>query len=236
MSSFKGLSPTPEEATFFRANGFVTLRGLLSHDEVAELAVSFDEAVKRATGRSPGAAGVSSDRSEPLVTVVSPEAKAPTLRASRLVSEARRIMSVLFEVSEEQLLCGWRCFLKPSGGDVTPWHQDAAYRPPPHHGGTVWVPLDPATMENGCLEYLPGSHRGGVLEHALHANHFVAEPDGVVGAVSCPLSLGDVSVHNCLTMHRAGINRTARPRRAFAVVCQVVPEIHATTASTRSNE
>jgi hypothetical protein len=219
-----GPSPTPEEATFFRARGFVTLRSLLSQDEVAELVGRFDVAVKRATGRSPGAAGVSGDRSEPLVTVVSPEASAPMLRASRLVSEARRVMSVLFEVSEERLLCGWRCFLKPSGGDVTPWHQDAAYRPPPHHGGTVWLPLDPATMESGCLEYLPGSHRGRVLEHALHANHFVAEPDGVDGAVSCPLSLGDVSIHNCLTVHRAGANRTARPRRAFAVVCQVVPE------------
>ena len=81
-----------------------------------------------------------------------------------------------------------------------------------------------------------GSHRGRVLEHALHANHLVTEPVGVDRAVSCPLSLGDVSIHNCLTVHRAGTNRTAKPRRAFAVVCQVVPEIHATAASTRSNE
>jgi hypothetical protein len=224
MSEPVGLSPTPEEATFFRARGFVTLRGLLAREEVAELAQSFDAAVKRATGRGSDAAGVSGDGSEPLVTVVSPEASAPTLRDARLVREARRVMSILFEVPEDRLLCGWRCFLKPSGGDVTPWHQDAAYRPPPHHGGTVWLPLDPATVESGCLEYLPGSHRGRVLDHALHANHFVAKPDGVEAAISCPLSIGDVSVHNCLTVHRARANRTAKPRRAFAVVCQVTPE------------
>ena len=218
-----GISPTPAEATFFRTYGFLTLHGLLSRDEVAELAECFDAAVKRATGRSPDAAGVYGDRSQALVTVVSPEASVPALRGSRLVSEARRVISVLFEVSEERLLCGWRCFLKPSGGDVTPWHQDAAYRPPPHHGGTIWLPLDPATMESGCMQYLPGSHREGVLEHAFHGNHFVAEPDDVDAAVSCPLSPGDVSVHNCLTMHRAGANQTAKPRRAFAVVCQVVP-------------
>ncbi len=146
------------------------------------------------------------------------------LHDSRLVREARRVMSVLFKVSEDRLLCGWRCFLKPSGGDVTPWHQDAAYRPPPHHGGTVWLPLDPATFESGCLEYLPGSHRGPVLEHALHGHHLVTEPIGVDQAISCPLSLGDVSIHNCLTVHRAGTNRTAKSRRAFAVVCQVAPE------------
>lgn len=224
MSERYDLSPTREEATVFRAHGFVTLRGLISEGEVAELAQSFDAAVKRATGHGSDAAGVSRDRSESLVTVVSPEASAPTLRATRLVSEARRVMSILFEVPEHRLVCGWRCFLKPSGGDMTPWHQDAAYRPPPYHGGTVWLPLDPATMESGCLEYLPGSHRGRVLEHALHANHFVADPDGVEAAISCPLSVGDVSVHNCLTVHRARANRTDKPRRAFAVVCQVAPE------------
>jgi ectoine hydroxylase-related dioxygenase (phytanoyl-CoA dioxygenase family) len=217
-------SPTPEDAVFFRDCGFLTLHGLLSQGEVAELAATFDEAVKRATGRFPHAAGISDNGADSLVTVVSPEAFTPMLRDSRLVSEARRIMSVLFRVSEDRLLCGWRCFLKPCGGDVTPWHQDAAYRPPPHHGGTVWLPLDPATFASGCLEYLPGSHRGPVLEHALHGHHLVAEPMGVDRAISCPLSPGDVSIHNSLTVHRAGANRTAKPRRAFAVVCQVVPE------------
>jgi Phytanoyl-CoA dioxygenase (PhyH) len=224
MSALMRQSPTPEDATFFRDRGFLILRGLLSQDEVAELAGAFDAAVKRATGLSPDAAGVSGDGPDSLVTVVSPEALAPMLRASRLVSEARRVMSYLFEVSEDRLLCGWRCFLKPSGGDVTPWHQDAAYRPRPHHGGTVWLPLDPATFESSCLEYLPGSHRGPVLEHALHGHHLVTEPIGVDRAISCPLNLGDVSIHNCLTVHRAGANHTARPRRAFAVVCQVAPE------------
>jgi Phytanoyl-CoA dioxygenase (PhyH) len=219
-----GQGTTPEESTSFRDRGFLTLRGLLSQDEIAELSRVFDAAVNRATGRNPDGVGVSGDRSDSLVTVVSPEAFAPMLRASRLVSETRRIMSVLFEVSENRLLCGWRCFLKPSGGDVTPWHQDAAYRPPPYHGGTVWVPLDPATTQSGCLEFLPGSHRGPVLEHAVHGHHLVTEPIDVDRAISCALNLGDVSIHNCLTVHRAGANRTARPRRAFAVVCQVAPE------------
>src|SRR5262245_23851452 len=144
MTTLLGSCPTPDETSFFREHGYVTLRNLLSQDEVAGLVEGFDEAVKRTTGRGPGDAGVFGHRSEPLVTVVSPEASVPTLSASRLVSEARRVMSVLLGVPHEKLLCGWRCFLKPSGADITPWHQDAAYRPPPHHGGTVWLPLDPA--------------------------------------------------------------------------------------------
>jgi hypothetical protein len=221
MNEASKAGPTFEEAAFFRANGFLTLRGLMSLDDVSELAEAFDAAARRATGRSPDDAGTFGGGSEPLVTIVSPEASVPSLCGSRLVREARRAMSVLFEVREERLLCGWRCFLKPSGADGTPWHQDAAYRPPPHHGGTVWLPLDPATTESGCLEYLPGSHQGPVLEHALHGHHFVVEPHEVIAAVNCPLSVGDASVHNCMTVHRAGANRTSRPRRAFAVVCQV---------------
>ena len=56
-----GPGPTQEEVSFFRTYGFVTLRGLLSQDEVADLVGSFDAAVKLATGRSPSAAGVSGD-------------------------------------------------------------------------------------------------------------------------------------------------------------------------------
>jgi hypothetical protein len=222
VSALAALSPTRDEAILFRARGFLTLRGLLERDEVAELARRFDEVVKRATGRSPDGAFRSGEKSEPLVTVVSPEALEPALSGSRLVREARRVMSVLFDVPEDRLLCGWRCFLKPSGADATPWHQDAAYRPPPYRGGTVWLPLDPATPESGCLEFLPASHQGPVLDHTLHGHHYVAEPRNVDTAVACPLSVGDASVHNCLTLHRAGSNRTARPRRAFAVVCQAV--------------
>ena len=221
MNEAPSASPTAEEAAFFRASGFLTLPGLIRPGEIAELAEAFDAAVRQATGRGPRDAGAFGGEPPALVTVVSPEAWIPSLGASRLASQARRVMAVLFEVPEERLLCGWRCFLKPSGGGETPWHQDAAYRPPPHRGGTIWLPLDPATLESGCLDYLPGSHRGPLLPHALRGHHYVAEPCDGDAAVSCPLSLGDASVHTCLTVHRAGPNRTARPRRAFAVVCQV---------------
>ena len=140
MNAHMAIRPAPEEAALFRAQGFVRLRGLLSRDEVADMEEAFEAAVRTATGHGSDVAGIVSGRADLLVTVVSPEASVPILRSSRLVSEARRVMSVFFEVPEERLLCGWRCFLKPSGGDVTPWHQDAAYRPPPYHGGTVWLP------------------------------------------------------------------------------------------------
>lgn len=208
-----------EAATAFRDQGFTVLRGLLDREEVARLSAAFDEAVLAMTGHRADVVGVGGDES--LVTLVSPEASVEGLRASRLAERVRDLMAALFEVPEHRLRVGWRIFLKPAGGGPTPWHQDASYRPPPHRSGTVWVPLDPATTSTGCLSYLPGTHLGPLLPHAFHDHHLVAAPGDVDRAVACPLEPGDVSVHHCLTVHQAGTNRSDRPRRAFAVVCQV---------------
>ena len=51
----------------------------------------------------------------------------------------------------------------------TPWHQDEAYWDPAmhHEAISVWMPLQPATIDNGCMQFVPGSHLDGVHEHRL---------------------------------------------------------------------
>ena len=52
----------------------------------------------------------------------------------------------------------------PRVGKQTPWHQDGQYWPiQPLATCTVWVALDDSTTENGCLRYIPGSHRNKIL-------------------------------------------------------------------------
>ena len=49
-----------------------------------------------------------------------------------------------------------------------PWHQDNGVIMPEADEGTiltVWLPLTPATAENGCLQVVPGSHRHGLTQH-----------------------------------------------------------------------
>ncbi len=111
---------------------------------------------------------------------------------------------------------------KPAGqGTDLPWHQDGGHvwaldRDPLV---TVWVALDPATRENGCVEVIPGSHRLGLL--SLYGST-VAEEEV---ARHCPpervhpleVESGHaVLLHNWL-IHRSGVNPTAAPRRAFTV-------------------
>jgi phytanoyl-CoA hydroxylase len=55
-------------------------------------------------------------------------------------------------------------FIKSEGKPGQAWHQDEAHIPTRDRSLTaVWIALDDATVENGCLWVIPGSHRAGVL-------------------------------------------------------------------------
>ena len=106
---------------------------------------------------------------------------------------------------------------KSAGVDFgSPWHQDWTY----WKGAakfSVWVALDDATPENGCMEVVPGSHRlglvtsfGSTLSADDASRH--CDPSRVR---SLPVARGEMLLlHNWL-IHRSGINRTDQPRRAF---------------------
>lgn len=109
---------------------------------------------------------------------------------------------------------------KPAGqGTYLPWHQDGGtvWKLDRDPLVTIWVALDPATRENGCMEVVPGTHRLGLLS----AHGSTVAPEEV--ARHCrpesvrPLEVESghaVLLHNW-TIHRSGINPSPTPRRAF---------------------
>jgi len=92
-------------------------------------------------------------------------------------------------------------------------HVDALGRDKePDAGATIWFALDPANVGNGCVHYLPGSHKNDY-------------PDGIpipgidtqsVDAIAAELDPGDVVIHNALTVHWSGGNTSGLPRRAVS--------------------
>lgn len=111
---------------------------------------------------------------------------------------------------------------KPSlQGTLLPWHQDAWTHLDRQPLITLWTALDPATIENGCVEVLPGSHKFGRINPD--------DPSGFLTpaqiAEYCPGDSGTflelepgevVLLHNWL-LHRSDVNRTPVSRRAFSV-------------------
>ncbi|WP_066965882.1 phytanoyl-CoA dioxygenase family protein [Microbulbifer sp. Q7] len=119
-------------------------------------------------------------------------------------------------------------FCKPARhGGVVAWHQDYSYwtRTVPMQHLTCWVGLDDANTENGCLHYIPGSHRWGLLEKPELAGDMRGLEEFLNGAqrrqlenpVAVEMPKGHGSFHHPLMVHGSYANRSERARRAFVL-------------------
>jgi ectoine hydroxylase-related dioxygenase (phytanoyl-CoA dioxygenase family) len=107
----------------------------------------------------------------------------------------------------------------PFSRTPVPWHQDDGYAPvdPPGYV-TCWLALEDATLANGCMWVLPGSHRAGTAaEHVDTGGFFRVGYDGPEDGVAVELRKGSALVFSSLMQHRSGPNSTAGHRRAWIV-------------------
>ncbi len=106
-------------------------------------------------------------------------------------------------------------------GTKLPWHQDAWTNLDRQPLITLWTALDPATKANGCVEVIPGSHKGGLV-NPEHSSGFLTEEQAAElctpdKTVFLELKPGEVALlHNWL-IHSSDINQTEISRRAFSV-------------------
>jgi ectoine hydroxylase-related dioxygenase (phytanoyl-CoA dioxygenase family) len=139
-----------------------------------------------------------------------------------------------FTVPAAQLLGGavrfWhdQLFCKPArhGGNVA-WHQDYSYwtRTVPMQHLTCWIGLDDSSADNGCLQYIPGSHRWTLLPITglagdMDAIKNVLTPDQwetFQHPVAIELKKGHCAFHHPLLVHGSYANYTDRPRRAVVL-------------------
>ncbi len=118
-------------------------------------------------------------------------------------------------------------FAKPAGnGKATPWHQDGEYWPiRPLATCTVWVAIDDATPDNGCLRVIPKSHRARTLSrHERNPSPDLTLHDELApgtfdpaDALGIVLERGQVSLHDVYLMHGSEPNRSARHRRGMTM-------------------
>lgn len=119
-------------------------------------------------------------------------------------------------------------FCKPAKhGGVVAWHQDYSYwtRTQPMAHLTCWVGLDDATTENGCVHYVPGSHRWDLLPITGLAGDMAAirevlddeQWEQFNKPVAMELRKGEATFHHPLTVHGSFENHSDRPRRATVV-------------------
>ena len=129
----------------------------------------------------------------------------------RATSIARQLCGEGMVIDFDQLLA------KQPGRDdaVFAWHQDQAYwiDTDDRRTATCWLAVDDSTVENGCMQFLPGSHHEPVRpHHPLHgdrdASHTLVtelRPGDVM--VPVPIARGDITVHSEGVLHGSGATR-----------------------------
>lgn len=231
MSTGFTWQPVPRLAGFiagadldaFDRDGFVLVRGALDPAEVDEVRLALDAyeaAVTRWLERRGGTVEISDAAS----ITFSVHAVLRSEVARRFAAHPVFARLALDLVGPDvRLYWDQAVYKKPEPDREFPWHQDTGYTfVEPQHYLTCWVPLTPATVDNGCPEIAVGAHLDGTLEHRW------VDPTGwrcfdeAPASVPVEAEVGDVVCFSSLTPHRTGPNRTAEVRKAY--ILQYAPD------------
>ena len=134
-------------------------------------------------------------------------------------------------IGSDLILWGVTIFGKPAhNGKATPWHQDGDYYPiEPLETLTVWISLDGSTPEQGCMRYIPGSHR----DHRIFSHHFDHRDDYTLAQIiddgqvdldlerDIVLEAGQISLHDVYLVHGSEENRS--DKRRMGLVLRIMP-------------
>ena len=106
-------------------------------------------------------------------------------------------------------------------GTFLPWHQDRWAHLDRDPLITLWTALDPATIANGCVQVIPGSHALGVINPSHHSGFLTPEQAAQHATrekiVHLELPPGECALLHNYTLHASDVNRTDVSRRAFSV-------------------
>jgi len=121
-----------------------------------------------------------------------------------------------------------QALIKEPFGNPTAWHLDNPYWSFfSRNAISIWIALEDATPFNGCMAFIPGSHKLARYDNIGIGQDFgglfkIYPEMARTDPVPVPMKAGDCSFHNGLTAHGAGVNMT-RGRR-IAMTCAYMPE------------
>jgi hypothetical protein len=139
-----------------------------------------------------------------------------------------RLLDVMESILGPDILVFTSTFFikEPRTDAITAWHQDATYFGlQPYEHVTAWVALSEASIEAGCMEFIPGSHRWGQLAHGRDAlpgtinagARSISQSFDTSTAVFAPVKTGQVSLHHTLIAHNSPPNGSNDRRIGFGI-------------------
>ncbi len=160
--------------------------------------------------------------------------------ANEIVRQPRILDVVESILGPDILVWGGTFFTKePHTESYVSWHQDMRYWGLDDEEGQVsaWLALSPVTMANGCMRFVPGSHRGEMVEHkdTFATDNFLTRGQEAAvdidedALVHVELEPGQASFHHGRLLHASGPNRSDERRIGFAIN-YIAPHVRQTVA------
>ena len=222
---------TDQQIKFYRENGYIIVENFLDRDELAEWRQCTDQAVAERLGNS----------IDFLTNQMNPEAfyaqvftqclrLADTHEGMRKLIHDPKIGRMGATLAGIEGIRIWhdQALIKPPLGNPTAWHLDVPYWSFNSRDAiSLWMALDDATLANGCMWYIPGSHKTAQFDNVGIGENmddlFKVYPEWkAIEPMPGPCPAGSIVWHNGLAAHGAGVNMTTRPRRAMT--CAFMPD------------
>lgn len=218
-------TPTREQVAAYRRDGFVLVEGFLDADELERWRTVTADAVAA--------------RQEVAAPIGDAYYQKVFAQLQRLADTHEPMAELILDKWLGEIVGGlgggdgiriWhdQALIKPPYGNPTAWHLDNPFWSFSSRDAiSIWIALDDATVQNGCLWYLPGTHRSARFDLVELGPNFGAlfeeYPEWLeLEPVPAPCAAGGAIFHNGLVAHAAGANVTPRPRRAMT--CAYMPD------------
>jgi phytanoyl-CoA hydroxylase len=213
---------TPDQIATYQRDGFIQLNNVITGPELAAMEEAVATAVKSETAtEDPNR--IKSSYEQIFIQKVNLWTRhasvKPFILSQRFANIAAKLMGSPVRIWHDQAL-----FKEPHTGAKTPWHQDTPYWPhePKREQTTIWIALRDVTIHNGCMSFLPGTHKFLDIEPVNLSNpqelYDIAPQTKGIKPVTCELKAGSCTFHNGMTFHYAGPNRSADMREAQAII------------------
>jgi phytanoyl-CoA hydroxylase len=227
----KNMHLTAAEVEFYRVNGYVAGHRVLSAEEIDILKQRIDDIHNKKVAFPDHLLGETTKKSSakgqlPSVKIVNLFRNDPIFSSvfnNRLISTlAHDLMEGPVRLWEDQMI------YKPAFDQktVVAWHQDYTYwnHVGPADMATCWIALDDATVANGCMHVIPGSHLWNINypreEVDVNNPNWLLEradlpPGADLTPVACEVKAGYCHFHHCRVFHGSYGNTTDNPRRSY---------------------
>ena len=229
---------TAKQIRDYQANGFIVIENFLSAEELEYWRMAVTAAVKERAGQKmPGKEikigeddGINEDAEyfgkvfDQLLNLWQTNEKVKKLMLDERIGKMAAQLSGVdgIRIWHDQAL------IKRPWANPTAWHLDNPFWSfYDKNSISIWVALDDATLENGCLYFIPGSQ----MQTSFKNSSIGRNMDGIFDvypqlantrAVAAPMKAGSCSFHNGLTVHGANANMTNGFRRAMT--CSYMPD------------